>query len=285
MNSNSDQICDLCEIEDVRLVNNFNTWELIECNLCGLRWGTPKPDPWRLLELYNQNYFNSSDGRSLGYTAYESERQLRIQTFESWFEKIELFQPPGSCLDVGSALGFSLEAAEKRGWDAYGIEISSYAHRTMINSSLKGLHGDFLSLDLNMAFDVVTAWDVIEHVSSPRLFFGQANSCLKKGGILALTTPDCGALVARLSGRHWFEYKWPEHLFYLNRKSLFLYCEKFGFEVLISRPAVKFKFVADAIARWVGLYEAKPIFRRIFVKKQMRYSSFSEIFVIARKIS
>lgn len=280
-----DEKCDYCDISDIKLITRFKNWELVQCNRCGLRWGTPRPDPRSLPQLYDQNYFNSTQAKILGYTNYENERHLRIRTFESRFKDIEMYKPSGTCLDVGCAFGFSMEAARKRGWYTYGTDMSAYAYKILLKTGFEGTHGDFLSLDLNKTFDVVTAWDVIEHCVSPGLFMSRVYSCLKEKGILALTTPDCGSLVARLSGKRWFEYKWPEHLFYLSRQTLQLYCEKFGFQVLVSKPAIKYKFIGDAIARWIGLYETNPFLNNILGKRQMPYSSFSEVFLIAQKIA
>jgi len=97
-----DEKCDYCDISDIKLITRFKNWELVQCNRCGLRWGTPRPDPRSLPQLYDQNYFNSTQAKFLGYTNYENERHLIIRTFESRFKDIEMYKPsvPVSMSDV-----------------------------------------------------------------------------------------------------------------------------------------------------------------------------------------
>lgn len=200
------------------------------------------------------------------------------------FRQIEALLPVGSYLDVGCAFGFSLDVAAKRGWDAEGVDISVYACEVAAQRGAHVTCVDFLNFHPHKAYDLISAWDVIEHTSSPGAFVKQVSRCLRVGGLLALTTPDSGAVVAKLLGRRWFEYKWPEHIYYLDRKSIRQYCEKFGFRPLRLQVAVKYKTLADAFARWVGIYEVHKSpnnKKRIIVP----YSSLTEMLLIAQKIA
>lgn len=276
--------CDLCGGSDFKEDVRFDNWRLIECNSCGLKRSDPKPDKRTCGQLYDRTYFHSHRPRSLGYSSYTNQYKFKIRTFDSWFRRIEMFKRPGTCLDVGCAFGYSIEVSAARGWYTSGIDVSAYALERVTRAGLRAIHGDFLELTAKENYDLITAWDTIEHVTSPRLFFKQAYRNLKDGGILALTTPDCGAIVCHLWGKKWFEYKWPEHVFYLSRETLRRYCEEFGFEVVVLRPAIKFKPLPDVIARWLGLYESKRLLHSIFGRLAVPYSSLSEVFLIARKI-
>jgi SAM-dependent methyltransferase len=70
------------------------------------------------------------------------------------------------------------------------------------------------------AFDVVTCFDALEHMTDPVAALRRMARWIAPGGICAVTVPDFGGWWARLSGRHWpFVTPW-EHLHYFGRRSL-----------------------------------------------------------------
>jgi SAM-dependent methyltransferase len=68
-------------------------------------------------------------------------------------------------------------------------------------------------------FDVVTAFDVIEHVSDPVGFLAEVAACLEPGGMFFASTPDVESLVAKAFGRRWHFY-YPYHLSYLGPRTM-----------------------------------------------------------------
>ena len=80
-------------------------------------------------------------------------------------------------------------------------------------------------------FDVVLACDVIEHVERPDLFLEKVAEVLKPGGLLCVSTPDVGSLLARVSGRSWHYYN-RYHLSYLTRSTIRAVAETKGFTEL-----------------------------------------------------
>lgn len=80
-------------------------------------------------------------------------------------------------------------------------------------------------------FDVVTAWDVVEHVPHPLRFMRLAAGLLRQGGLLFVNVPDLDSLASRLLGARWPALL-PEHLNYFNRRSLKLCGERAGLRSL-----------------------------------------------------
>jgi SAM-dependent methyltransferase len=69
-------------------------------------------------------------------------------------------------------------------------------------------------------FDVVTMFDLFEHVYQPRAFLQTLHAITKDGGVVVITTPNQRSLLARLSGRRWVSYKIPEHVYYYTPATL-----------------------------------------------------------------
>jgi hypothetical protein len=79
-------------------------------------------------------------------------------------------------------------------------------------------------------YDVVTMWDVVEHLADPRAELEAAFSLLAPGGALHLSTIDASSRVARVMGRHW-PWLMDMHLYYFDRRSVSRLLEQAGFRV------------------------------------------------------
>jgi SAM-dependent methyltransferase len=109
----------------------------------------------------------------------------------------------------------------------------------------------------DQAFDVVTMWEVIEHLPDPRTTLAEVWRILRPGGRLVLSTPDAGSLAARLSGRRWLGWrKVPEHVFFFDRTNLDRLLDQSGFRPVRHRYAsltVSTGFALERAMSLVGL--------------------------------
>jgi SAM-dependent methyltransferase len=83
-------------------------------------------------------------------------------------------------------------------------------------------------------FDIVTAFDVIEHVPDPVAFLGDVAALVEPGGMFFASTPDAGSLPARAFGRRWHFY-YPYHLSYFTPRSLARAAEPQGLHIVDCR--------------------------------------------------
>jgi SAM-dependent methyltransferase len=174
------------------------------------------------------------------YAAVEDPHYLTIEPHrEVAFDKLirrvgKWRQPPGRLLDVGCYTGLFLKAALAAGWDAFGIEPSRWAARTAAErlpgrvtpGFLRGAHFPPAS------FDVVTAWDVVEHLTDPREDLTRMARLLRPGGWLFLSTMASEALIARLLGRRWPWYM-DMHRYYFTPRTLEMLLAQTGFTLRV----------------------------------------------------
>lgn len=94
-------------------------------------------------------------------------------------------------LDVGAGLGVFLDVARERGYEGEGLDIRRSAVEFIASRSFVGHHCrlEALAERRAAAYDVVTAWNVIEHDDNPRQFVSLAYSLLRPGGWFLLETP------------------------------------------------------------------------------------------------
>ena len=240
----------------------------------------PRDDETSLAQVYQE----------LKDETYEAEEANRADTAEAYLLWINRHLSPGRLLDVGCSTGFFLSRAASSGWLVSGIEPSAWsaakAHQrvpqaNLFNGRLEAYHSPTNS------FDLVTFWDVLEHVPSPTGAFQTIHPWLAEGGYLALNLPDSSSLMARTMGNAWVLYL-REHLWYFSPQTITQLLHKVGFEVIQIKPnAVRFSMANifirlsqyRGLAHWVGKTGGQmPVLPRLSFRFPM-----GEMNVLARK--
>lgn len=199
--------------------------QIVQCRYCGHVYANPRWQSDDLLDAY----------QAVEDEAYVHERQGRELTFARHLSALEEVAglPAGrSLLDVGAYIGVFVEVARASGWDACGVEPSEWAVRAARRRGLPIIQGTQASPELDgRYFDVITMWDVIEHVDDPAAELARAYELLKPGGWLAVHTMDVDSLAARLMGRRW-PWLMDMHIHYFNRRTLAQMLRKQRFKVV-----------------------------------------------------
>jgi 2-polyprenyl-3-methyl-5-hydroxy-6-metoxy-1,4-benzoquinol methylase len=236
--------------------------------LYGSEYYTKKPDERRRESLGYGDYFGAFMRRSLVETAKE-----RLRTVSRYVSLAG-----ADCLEVGCASGETSRLLSLEGARVVGIDVS----RSAIQKARKRYPKiEFLSVELSSLpeerqFDLVLAFEVIEHVPSPSEFFRAAVLRLRPNGFLALSTPNYGCAKVIGAG-NWLGFRTSlEHLFYFDADSASRYGARFGLTTVewfargqgrapaASAPTEDsgFRAGARAVLRQVGLLWLVRAFRR-----------------------
>ncbi|MGC8787731.1 MAG: methyltransferase domain-containing protein, partial [Anaerolineae bacterium] len=186
--------CNLCGADDTELVAEVEGFHIVRCRQCGLVYVNPRYREDFLQQLYTAEYYDHDGIRNgqafFGYEDYIADEENIKITFAKRLRTIERFANKGRLLDVGCATGFFLDLARAKGWEVVGSEVSEFAARYAREKlglevrlgALKELHFEA------EAFDVVTMWDVIEHVADPMGDLLEVWRILRADGLLSLIT-------------------------------------------------------------------------------------------------
>jgi 2-polyprenyl-3-methyl-5-hydroxy-6-metoxy-1,4-benzoquinol methylase len=142
--------------------------------------------------------------------------------------------PGGRVLDVGTGYGFFLEALEKAGYEAYGVEASAHAaeqarRRTRAEVVQQGAEEPFPFPGDH--FDAVTLLDVIEHLPDYPAALASCRRCLRPGGRLFVITLNAHSLARPLLGKRWAWYQDSTHVHMFTARRLREGLEEAGLEV------------------------------------------------------
>src|SRR4051812_43133489 len=132
-------------------------------------------------------------------------------------DSLEPYRDRNRLLDVGCGAGYFLEEARSRNWEVHGTEYSGLALEVGRGKRLNVVQAPMrLGVFEPDSFDVVTAFEVFEHVSDPMAEAKVVAHVLRDGGALYLTVPNFNALSRRLLGPRWNVIDYPEHLCYFT---------------------------------------------------------------------
>ena len=203
--------------------------QLVQCGDCGLTYTNPRFSS----TLAYQGYSEAIDVRHKEQEKYRQlsfkRAMLKMRNFLDWGGQESRMR----VLDVGCAGGAFLNAVRDSGHEAIGIEpskyLSSYAreeHGLMVFSETLS---DF-SKNNSLPFDVITFWDVLEHISDPQVSLEIAREMLAKNGTLILNLPMIDTWPAKLLGSKWPFYL-NVHLYYFNKNTIEKFLQKTGFQL------------------------------------------------------
>jgi cyclopropane fatty-acyl-phospholipid synthase-like methyltransferase len=178
------------------------------------------------------NQYADEEYASGVYREYANSRDLKIATARPRLAAIRQRTSGKQLLDVGCATGFFMEAAADEGFDVRGVEFSAVAislARPDIRERI--VRGDVNTLLRSQAdkFDVVTAFDIIEHVQNPASFLMELREVLKPGGVLAISSPDTGHFLRYLMGPRWPMLQPMQHTVLFSRRGIADLLERSGF--------------------------------------------------------
>ena len=214
--------CILCNIPLERYLFKNGYW-IYRCPSCHLKETDLKKDYTKFVkEFYSEGYYEGDPTRS-AYSDYELDKPLIVKNMEKFLSFISKRKPSGKLLDVGCAFGYFVELAAKQGYDAYGFDPSTFAvsKARMINRKDRIKEGTIAEVSYPKAsFDVITMFDVFEHLQDPLNDMKKLQSLLKPDGVIIIATGDTLSVAAKIMKRRWTFYIPPQHIFFFHRKNV-----------------------------------------------------------------
>jgi SAM-dependent methyltransferase len=229
-----------------KLLGTSSHFALVKCSTCAMVYASPRPSGSDLTRIYQE--MADEDYTTLGHE--------RIQVFRSEVNALRRWvRPPGKLLDVGCAYGYFLDAAAAAGWDTYGVEVSRHAALAAEAKGHRVLAETLESADWPAgSFRVITLWDVLEHVDSPRRTLTNVARLLEPGGVAVVMTPDLSSSMARLLGERWWSVV-DMHLHYFTPRTLCRLLRACGLQP-VARTTYPKRITLGYAGRWTRAWGA-----------------------------
>jgi 2-polyprenyl-3-methyl-5-hydroxy-6-metoxy-1,4-benzoquinol methylase len=210
--------CLLCGGEQSSLLYQTGEGRYLKCHQCGLVSVDPMPtaeDMKRRAEFWANQHHKSVEKVTTHYSS-----QFQRIAFGGYLRGFERYRQQGRILDVGCGIGGFVHAAQQAGWDSHGVDVSSSVEipkskgLKVFQSTLEGANFP------EGYFDVVTLFDVIEHIPDPKAMVQQAARVLRPGGCIFLLTPNQGSLLAKILKERWEMIEPEDHLILFDKRTL-----------------------------------------------------------------
>ncbi|MBI2953461.1 MAG: class I SAM-dependent methyltransferase [Chloroflexi bacterium] len=204
---------------------------LVKCRGCGLVYLNPRPTRQGIACYYPDDY--------VAYERREGGGRLRkLDTFLSLRKRcgaVLRHKTSGALVDVGCGTGHFLRGMrEYLGWKVSGVEPNAPAAAYCSDClGLDAFAGDLAAAAYNAeSVDVITFWDVLEHLHDPLETLRECRRILVDDGLLLITVPNLGSPESRLFGRSWAGLDSPRHLYVFSRKTITRLLRQAGFDVV-----------------------------------------------------
>jgi SAM-dependent methyltransferase len=182
----------------VRLKMDPELWKCKDCQSAFVQNVLPE-------DMARQLYSQGDSTSRWSTVAFEQHKPQEIIA-----ELARLFTSGKEHLDVGCSAGNLLDFAKERGCLTTGVDYSSTT-RDFIERKGHAWFPSFEALEAK-TFDVITAFDLIEHLYDVRAFLQECRSRLRPGGRLVILTGNINSLSARITREHWWYAAYPEHI-------------------------------------------------------------------------
>ncbi len=282
--------CSVCGSEQYNLLYNVKGFDTVQCKKCEFVFVNPRVGNNDLYKMYSDNYFtNQNEG--YGYQNYELTSHLRSKTFQKWIEGIEpyLSKGKGLILDIGCASGTFLELMREKGWDVEAIELDKQMVEKLKGKNIKVFEKPFEEFTSDKKYQLITMFDVLEHIPDLKTTFEKLHELLDKDGIVVLITPDFSSTQRKVFGKKWFQYKPQEHIQYFTPATLAKAIEPYGLTLVHTSPSGQYAdtgFLFDRLNRYnfKFLKTMATAFVNVFrLKNKYWYLDTGSLFAVIRK--
>lgn len=211
--------CPLCLKESEPLpVGVFGEYKMYLCDLCGVEYADPFKAP-------GAGWYEESQ-------EYEISRVISREMEWYHLAALRFLEPRGSLLDIGFGTGIFLDSGHKAGFDVWGID---FARKNIeVAKARYGLDkvyclsaADLKKKFSNRKFEVVTFFEVLEHLDGPAQFLEDVKGLLTPDGVIVMSVPNRDRFIdslGRCDGP-------PNHLTRWSAGALKGFLERAGFDV------------------------------------------------------
>jgi len=185
---------------------------------------------------------------------------IKIQRHKLRFKFIGKFVRSGKLFDLGAGWGHFMLAGKELGYDVYGVEISEQPYLYCVNDlKLPVDHIDFFEMDESKKFDVITMWDVLEHIDKANDFLAKCSKLTKPGGYLFLQVPQIDSYFAKRHKDGW-KMMGLDHVNYFGKDTIKKILANNGYEVVKIKSSFEIKLFI--------MYTLLPLIKRLKKNKK-----------------
>ncbi len=245
-------VCGNKDPEKFKLKYQKENFAVVTCNTCSLHFIPP--------------YYR----KKIEYTQYKNQavtdavrhgnNWVKVQRHKLRFKFIQKFIKSGRLFDLGAGWGHFMLAGKELGYEVYGVEIAEQPYLYCVNDlKLPVDHIDFFKMDESRQFDIITMWDVLEHIDKAGPFVDKCAKLTRPNGYLVLQVPQIDSYFAKRHGDNW-KMMGLDHVNYFSKKTITQILQNHGYEVLKIKSSFEIKLFI--------MYTVLPLLKKLRSNKK-----------------
>lgn len=219
--------CPGCGNDSQKLKFSLTEFNIVECNDCSLLYNRDFLSLNEPSNTFSEAYYTEVQSEGFAHIWEDEKDDPSAPIYASGLEIVEGIAGKGNVLDVGCAFGAFLQVAKGRDWTVEGVELSTYSSKVARDKYGLNVHtGELISAQLDREeYDLITFWDVLEHVTDVDAQIKKAASLVKPSGHLILITDSYRSLISFIAKTFYYLsfgiIKYPMKKFFIPYNSCY----------------------------------------------------------------
>lgn len=226
-------VCNNSTPSDFRKLYEKDDYTVLECNKCSFTFIPPYFRKQVKYDNYKDEKVTEAVRNGNNYVKFERHK-LR-------YNLIKKYKPNGSLFDLGAGWGHFMLTGKTLGYEVYGIEISEqpflYSKHDL---KLPVEHIDFFKMNEDRKFDIITMWDVLEHIDKADDVIKKCARITNPNGFIVIQVPQIDSYFAKKHRDNW-KMMSIDHVNYFGKKTITQLLKNNGYEVKTIKSSFEIK--------------------------------------------
>jgi len=227
------RVCPVCKSSNELEIFTKEGGRYVKCLECTMIYLNPVFTDVAITDYYQSNHSQQSE-------VVESDTDsFYVNLYNRGLDDIQKILPNiSSILDIGCSSGTFLGLAKRRELKTFGIELNEKEYK-FVKAKGHEVYNDLLeNIYFEKKFDVVTLWDVFEHLIDGEFYLNGIKKNLSDKGIIFLQIPSSDSLAAKILREQCNMYDGLEHVNLYGVNTIKKLAHKCGLKVLSLKTVI-----------------------------------------------
>ena len=263
-------VCDNKNPADFKVLYQKEKFSVVECNKCSFTF----IPPYFRKQISYENYKDENVANAVR----NGNNFVKIERHKLRYHLIKKYKPSGSLFDLGAGWGHFMLTGQQYGYDVYGIEIAEQPYLYSKNDlKLPVDHIDFFEMKEDKTFDIITMWDVLEHIDKADTFIEKCARVNTKGGYIVIQVPQIDSYFAKKYKDEW-KMMSLDHVNYFGKKTITQLLNKHGYEVECIKSSFEIKlFIMYTVLPFIKKLKGEKTEVKTEIKSSERQQYFNTL--------